>query len=153
VHDDADEAVVAVQPQSQHRQHGLGGDRHHHGVGELQAPGGAEFLAVQEQAAQASQLGGVGSVTAPQEGVANEGALPQIVGDGAARHGGPLAPRTQPLPPAADDHASAAGRWQARETVTGQAQHLGAVAGVQVPVAEHVALESRRQRAAAGPVV
>ena len=37
VHDDADEAVVPVEAQPQHRQAGLRGDGHGHGVGDVQA--------------------------------------------------------------------------------------------------------------------
>ena len=45
------------QAEPQHRQAGLRGDGHGHLVGDLEAAGAVELLAVEEQAGQAAQLG------------------------------------------------------------------------------------------------
>ena len=113
---------------------------------DLQAVRAAELLAVQEQAAQAAQLGDVRCVAPSQEGVARQRQLPDRIGNGATFDGALLAALAQPLPPAAHQPARRRLQGQPHEAVAAQPQHLGARRRVvEIPVAQHQPLEARRQ--------
>ena len=116
--------------------------------------GAAEFLAVQEQAAQAPQLGDVLRLAQGQEGVARQRQGPERIGNvsrvrwRAARCAGAAVATSGA---SAARHGSRGGH--ALEAVTTQAQHLGAGGrAVDIPVAEHLPVEARGQGGGARPM-
>src|SRR5438552_991129 len=81
VHHDADEAIVAIEPEPQHRQAGLRRDRHRDLVADLKALRAGELLACEKECGEFAQHRQVDRAAPREKGIARQRQLPQRVGD------------------------------------------------------------------------